>query len=113
MPRLSDRDLRALRAGIREQERADLEHERFQAEFDRHLRREFVDRANLIPVTLVVPGDRVVATDNGSDLYRLGTVTEADLRGEHFWFKINCADGGTEGRTLRRTDRLLIEQVTS
>lgn len=100
---MRQRDIDALREGIREQERAAINAENTERFVARIFARERVPRVALIRARDLRKGDRLAATDSGQGFYVASTLTKVEQYADRpgsLWIEYRIAQGGTGGSTL-------------
>lgn len=117
----SDKNIEALRIGIAEQERKRLDREHIDAYMERLYKRTRVEADNVlfVPVIALLAGDRLVATDNGTDFRVSGIVRRIDRATEEggkpagdWWVTVDYAEsesGSSYGHAFKSDQRVLVE----
>lgn len=117
---MRQRDVDALRAGIRQQERDDMLTEQSREHISKVLDREYPDvkLLKLIPASALLAGDKLIATDNGTSFYVAGIVRRIERTTEEgkrpagdFWVSVDepQSNTGSYGSAFHRCDTVLIE----
>lgn len=110
--RLSQRDFDALREGIREQERAEVQREQIQRSFEQRTKREYVEAVELRRAGALRVGDDICATDNGRTFYKdaeLMSISPArPPQRSDLWLGLDFYAGGTGGTAASENALVLV-----
>lgn len=107
--KISERDLEALRSGIREQERADIIREETRRTMERTMARKSVRNPRLRPAWNVGEGSIIASCDGGNFFYAWARVLDATRKDDgNIWLNYELFAGGTGGSTFRPSDVILL-----